>query len=70
VVQFAVKMNNEKPMNDQKEGGISDKNMEKTVRNILLGLMGILIITLLSLRACEEVIKKEQREAQIENNNN
>ena len=52
---------------DQREGGISEKKMEKVVRNILLGMLGVVVVVMLSLRACEEVIKKEQREAQIEN---
>lgn len=49
-------------MTDQKEGGISEKNMEKTVRNVLLGMLGVVIITLISLRVYEETLKTEQKE--------
>jgi len=51
-------------MNDNKEGGISEKKMEKIVRNILIGMMSIVVITLLSMRGCEEYIKYEQKQEQ------
>lgn len=47
-------------MIDQKQGGFSEKKMEQIVRNILIGMLGIVIITLLSLRIYEEVLKNEQ----------
>jgi len=51
---------------DQKEGGISEKKMEKTVRNVLLVMLGIVIITLVSLRIYEEVLKNEQQKPATE----
>jgi hypothetical protein len=47
---------------DEKQGGLSEKGMEKIVRAILLSMLGLLIVVMLSLRACEEVIKNEQQE--------
>jgi hypothetical protein len=54
-------------MADQKQGGISEKKMEKIVSRILVGMLVVVVVVLLSLRAYEEVIKEQQRKAKIEN---
>lgn len=54
-------------MADQKQGGISEQKMEKVVRRILIGMLTVVIVVLLALRAYEEVIKEQQRKAKIEN---
>lgn len=67
VSQLKNGINSNINMADQKQGGISEKKMEKIVSRILVGMLVVVVVVLLSLRAYEEVIKEQQRKAKIEN---